>query len=300
MPLFCHDWYLDAVCGGEKHWQLALVRKNEAIVGAWPYFVKQKLGWRYVAMPPLARMMGPYIIPEYRHLRYDAALYGALLDQLPRDLSAFEQDFPYTVTNWLPFYWRGFRQTTRYSYEIPLHDLEAARQSMTAEYRNRKIPKAAARLSVTHEGDRVDFLRVHNGSFRRQGLEAPISEAFFTRLDNVLAAHEARQYFFARDRTSGTIHAVAYLAWDKTTAWYLLAGDDPALRQSGASILLIWEAMRYAAETLRLPLFDFAGSMVQPIEHVRRQFGAQQRPYFRIERTWSPWWGLAQRLWRKL
>jgi hypothetical protein len=77
-----------------------------------------------------------------------------------------------------------------------------------------------------------------------------------------------------------------------------MAGDDPALRHSGAGILLAWEAIRYTHEVLKLPIFDFAGSMILPIERVRRQFGALQKPYFRVQKEWSPLWKMGKILFR--
>ncbi|MBK6933054.1 MAG: GNAT family N-acetyltransferase [Saprospirales bacterium] len=296
LPVFLQDWYLDAVCAGGQ-WSAALVRKGPAVVGVLPYFLKQKLHWRYVAMPPLCKMMGPYLLPDYRTPRREVPLLNALLDQLP-PLAAFEQDFNYTAANWLPFYWRGFRQTTRYSYVLPLNDLKTLRDNLAPDYRNNKLPKAAARVKVHTGNDLELFYRVHNRSFERQGLPAPIPFEFLQRLDAALARRHAREIFWATDHKTGAVHAVAYLIWDKRTAYYLLAGDEPALRQSGAGILLAWEAIRYAKETLNCSNFDFAGSMIKSIERVRRQFGAEQRTYLRVQKEWSVLWKWGKRIWR--
>ena len=296
LPLFMHDWYLDAVCAGGD-WDAAIVRKGDEVVGVLPYFLKQKLLWRYVAMPPLAKMMGPFLLPEYRAPRREIPLLNELIDQLPR-LAAFEQDFNYTASDWLPFYWRGFRQTTRYSYVLQLTKMEKLRENLAPDYRNNKLPKAAKRVKVHTGNDLELFYRVHNGSYQRQGLEAPVSFEFLNRLDQALAVHRAREIFWATDLKTGAVHSVAYLAWDKQSAYYLMAGDNPALRASGAGILLAWEAIRYARETLELPVFDFSGSMIRSIERVRRQFGAIQKPYFRVHGEWSALWKLGKMLWR--
>lgn len=296
LPLFMQDWYLDAVCA-DGAWDTAAVRKGNRVVGVLPYFIKKKGPWRYVAMPRLAKMMGPYLLPEYRTPRREMPLLEELIDQLPR-LAAFEQDFNYTATNWLPFYWRGFRQTTRYSYVLPLAKVDKLRENLAPDYRNNKLPKAAGRVKVHTGNDLELFYRVHNRSYQRQGLEAPLSFDFLKHLDKVLTDRRAREIFWATDLKTGAVHSVAYLAWDKHSAYYLMAGDDPALRSSGAGILLAWEAIRYAKETLELSTFDFAGSMIRPIERVRRQFGAVQRPYFRVQREWSVVWKVGKAVWR--
>lgn len=296
IPLFMQDWYLDAVCG-EGHWDVVFVRKGDRVVGVLPFFLKQKLWWRYVAMPPLCRMMGPYLLPEYRTPRKEMPLLQELVAHLPR-LAAFEQDFNYTATNWLPFHWLGYTQTTRYSYSLPLSDLKTLRNNLAPDYRNNKLPKAAAKLRV-HTGDDLElFFQIHNRSYLRQGLRAPVPLDLLRRLDCALAERKSREIFWAVDPKTGAVHSVAYLAWDRHSAYYLLAGDDPSLRSSGAGILLAWEAIRYSRETLGLKTFDFAGSMIKPIERVRRQFGAEPRPYSRVKKEWSWVWKVGKALWR--
>jgi hypothetical protein len=38
--------------------------------------------------------------------------------------------------------------------------------------------------------------------------------------------------------------------------------------------------------------------MVRSIERVRRKFGAEQQPYFRLQKEWSPLWRWGKKLWR--
>ena len=86
---------------------------------------------------------------------------------------------------------------------------------------------------------------------------------------------QRRQMFFAVDEDD-RIHSVVYLIWDNRAAYYLIAGDDPNLRSSGASIFLVWEAIKYTKGKLGLNCFDFMGSMFPAIEKVRRNFGAEK------------------------
>ncbi|MCS6929405.1 MAG: GNAT family N-acetyltransferase [Saprospiraceae bacterium] len=296
MPVFLKPFYLDAVCGPE-HWSAALAYRGSQVVGGLPFFLKRKLCWLYVAMPLLCRFMGPYVLPEFRSVRREIPLLRALLCDLP-PLAAFEQDFHYMAANWLPFYWAGFRQTTRYSYTATLTDLASLQANLAPDYRNSKLPKAAMRVEVHRGGDLRLFYDVHNRSYARQGLQAPFPFSLLARLDQALAAQHCREVFWAIDRHTGAPHAVAYVVWDEHSAYYLLAGEDPTLRNSGAGILLAWEAMRFALEELRVATFDFLGSMLPAIERVRRQLGAEPRPYFRIQKEWSLLWRIGKRLLR--
>ncbi len=288
LPLFLQPWYLDEVCINGI-WDAALVQKNGRVVAALPYFLKQKMGWRYVTMPPFCKQMGPFLAPEFRQTDWEIKLYEALIQELPVGLAAFEQNFHYSVHNWIPFYWQGFRQTTLYSYVIPLErSAEELFQQISKNYRQ-KIRAAAQTLQVLHNLPLQELHRLIGLSFSRQGLDSPLSLSFLEKLYSVLQARQCAQLFFATD-ASGAVHSASMLVWDKQSAYYLMSGDDPALRQSGAAVLLKWKAILYAKNELKLPLFDFEGSMIRGVEQGRRDFGAQQKPYFRIAKEWSMIW----------
>lgn len=291
------DWYLDAVCEGGE-WEAVVLEKGGRVMAVLPCFLKKKWFRSYVAMPPLARLMGPYIHPEWRNLRKEPGLVTELIERLPKGLAAYEQDFSYTVSNWLPFYWKGFRQTTRYSYILKVNDIEKVWKQISTDYRNRKIPRAQELVDVETGGDLATFIHIQNASFKRQGLSAPVSPDLLGRLDAALAQRGQREIFVARDRQTGAPHSVGYLVWDRRSAYLLMAGDDPELRVSGAGILLLWEMIRYTHEVLQLPVFDFLGSMIQPVERVRRQYGAVQQPYFRVQKEWSMLFRLGKWLFR--
>jgi hypothetical protein len=289
-------WYLDAICD-EGTWEAVVLQENGRIIGVWPYFLKKWGPWKYVAMPRLARFMGPFLLPEYRNPRDETRRIALMLESLPM-MAGFEQDFNYSATNWMPLYWAGFRQTTRYSYVLDITDLNRVWGRIKPGYRNQKIPRAMKSVRIETESHITAFYEVHNRTFSRQNMPPPYPLSFLTRLDAVFTAHKCRKIMLAVDRVTGEIHSGAYLIWDDHAAYLLLSGHDPALRSSGAGILLIWEAIRYSAEVLHLPEFDFTGSMIRPVELVRREFGAEQRPYFRVTKAWAPMWGIAKYLLR--
>ncbi len=293
LPIFFQDWYLDAVCQ-DGDWEVAMVEKSGKIVGVLPYYFKQKGPFKYITMPPLTKMMGPYLLPDYRTDSHFLKISTALIEQLP-SVAAYEQLLDYSIDNWLPFYWKGYQQTTRYSYILDLSDMERVFENFSADYKNNKIKKAKELITIVHDRPLEALYQVNKMSFDRQQVAIPYDLDFLKRLDKALVEQEARTLFFAIDK-SEQIHAVAYLIWDKNRAYYLLAGDDTNLRKSGAGILLAWRAIQYTNEVLGLPIFDFQGSMIPSIERVRRQFGALRQPYFFINKSNSRWFDRLGRL----
>jgi len=286
IPIFFKDWWLDAVCGPEN-WDVTIVKNGEQIIATLPYFMTRKFLCNLIRMPPLTQTMGIWLkYPDNQkysnRLGFEKEVMNKLINNMPR-FDYFQQNFHYTVTNWLPFYWKGFKQTTRYTYIIKdLSDLDAVFDSFKSNIRG-KIRKASKIVKIIVNGTLEDFYQINKKTFERQKLAIPYSLEFVQRMDEALRKHNAREIFFAVD-TGGSYHSALYLIWDEQSSYVHLVGEDYNLRSSGAGILLIWEAIKFTKEKLSLNRFDFEGSMIEPIEETRRSFGARQVPYFTISK----------------
>ncbi|SVD38205.1 uncharacterized protein METZ01_LOCUS391059, partial [marine metagenome] len=120
IPIFSQAWWLDAVCG--TNWDVVLVENHGDIIASMPYHMKKKTGFNIITMPKLTQNMGPYIKyldnQKYeKRLAFEKKVMFQLIDSLPK-FDKFSQNFNYNITNWQPFYWKGFQQTTRYTYVI--------------------------------------------------------------------------------------------------------------------------------------------------------------------------------------
>lgn len=293
-------WWLDAVAPGA--WDEVTVEKGGQCFARMPYVLGKKRGHTLLTMPPLTQALGPWLRPysgKYAgRLSEEKKLMTALIDQLP-PFGRFVQRFHHSITNWLPFYWKGFQQTTRYTYVIEdLTDLEAVWEETRQNIRT-DVRKAKKQVEVRTDLDVHAFLDLNDKTFKRQGLNPPYSRELVERLDQACRDHQCRRIFFAEDG-QGQRHAAIYLVWDEQAAYYLMGGADPALNQSGATGFLIWEAIKYAATVTGS--FDFEGSMMEPVERFVRAFGARQKPYFEVTRTNALSLKIAQDIsgWRKL
>jgi hypothetical protein len=285
MPIFSKGWWLDAVCG-EDNWDVVLVEKGGHIVASMPYYNKKKAFFNLITMPKLTQTMGPYIkYPENQKysakLSCEKKIIKELISQLP-GYDYFSQNFHYYFTNWLPFYWQGFEQTTRYTYVLDkLSDLDILWKNMKENIRT-DIRKAKELVRIDSDTNINDFFSLHKKTFARQNMAVPYTQDFVKQLDEICHKNSCRKIFIARDG-HGNEHAAVYIIWDNQSAYYLMGGGDHKLRNSGATSLLMWEAIKFAATVTKR--FDFEGSMIQPIEKFFSAFGANQTPYLHIQKT---------------
>jgi hypothetical protein len=281
--IFACRWWLEAVVPG--NFDILQVAHNNQIQAAWPIVYLKRNSARHVCMPPLTQKLGilfaPVAINRPGLLSLNQKRAAELIDRLG-NIDTFQQNFHEGFTDWLPFYWRGYSQTTRYTYVLEdISNQGELWNGMRPHYR--RVIRKAARLGIRVKEDLElpEFLDLNRKTFARQGKPPPVTDDIISRVDDACRINAGRKIFAGVD-AQGRVHAAIYIAWMGNTAYYLLGGSEPELRQSGAQVLALWEAIRFAGSVaLR---FDFEGSMLPQIERVFRGFGATQIPYFSISK----------------
>ena len=286
IPLFSQAWWLDAVAGCEG-WGVSLVEKGGKVVASMPFARRKRFGRLILDQPPLTQTLGPWVREVDAKLSSRLSRQKHLMQQLIEFLPPYDRfcsNWHFSQTNWLPFYWAGFSQTTRYTYRLPeLSNHDKLWGGLRENIRG-DIRKAEGRFELqfrTNPGI-DDFLSLSDKTFARQGKKFPYSNDLILRLDKACADKDARRIFIVED-SKGRAHAAVYVVWDRNSAYYLMGGGDPDLRNSGAASLCVWEAIKFASTVTKS--FDFEGSMHEPIERFFRAFGAEQRPYFEVSHT---------------
>lgn len=263
------------------------MEKGDTVAATMPYVVRRRLGLTILGQPALTQTLGPWLRetgakPSARLARHKDVLQ-ALIAALP-SFSRYAQHWHWSMSNWLPFYWAGFEQTTRYTYILQdLSDEDALWMGLQENIR-REIRKATNRFDLCIREDESidDFIALNRLTFARQGMTLPYTDEFVRCLDHACADRRARKILIAEDK-EGRRHAGVYIVWDENSAYYLMGGGDPELRNSGATSLCMWEAIKFARTVTRR--FDFEGSMLEPVEKFFRAFGAEQTPYFAVSKT---------------
>jgi len=297
MPIFLEAWWLDAVAG--ETWDVALVEKGGHVFSAMPYTLQtRKPGLLYLGQPTLTQHLGPWLKDQpgkyAKKLSREKDLMQALITQLPV-YASFKQNWSYRVQNWLPFFWKGFSQTTGYTYVIPdLSDLDEVFSQFQDKVRT-DIRKAEGRngLIVSDTDPLEVFLQLNKKVFERQSMEQANSDAFVSKLVSAAQKHNRVKWFVASDN-EGRPHAGVMVVWDEHSAYYIMGGGDPELRNSGATSLCMWEAIKFSSTVTKC--FDFEGSMIEPVERFFRGFGAKQMPYFSVSHTPSRFLRIAKAL----
>ena len=279
--IFCRSWWLEAVC--PNGFEIVVLRRNGKIVAGMPLARYRKYGYETIEMPRLTQTLGvlhaaPTSQKYERRLSAEMGLTRRLVDAIPQ-VSFFNVNFHHTFTNWLPFCWAGYKQTTRYTYVI--EDLTHIDKVVSefAHSKRKNIRRAEKLIEVHEDLAPDDFYTNHRITLQMQGETISYSRELFGRIYEASYNNGSGKTWYALD-SSGNMHAAIFVVFDPSSAYYLISSIDPNFRNSGASSLLVKRAIEFCSERTRC--FDFEGSMIQGVEESFRRFGAHQKPYFTI------------------
>lgn len=290
VPVFSQPWWLDAVCG-EEHWDVYIVEKGGSYVAAMPYYFEERNGYKIITKAKNTQNNG--IIIRYPNeqkyvtkLDYEEVIINEIIDYIETlGVDKYEQQYHYEFTNWLPFFWRGYEEITRYTYVIEnTFDMKKVEENYTSNVR-KNLRKAKRQVHLRENGISIEkFYEINRMSFERQGKRIPYSLDFVRSIYDAGNKRDAVKILAAEDNTCN-IHSVAFLVWDEEAVYYLLNGTNPEFKSSQANCFLIHESIKIASDMGKR--FDFEGSVIKSIERAFREYGGVRKPYFRIYKTFN-------------
>lgn len=284
IPLYSRDWWLDVVCA--KKWDVIIIEEKEEIKATLPYYMPAP---GIITMPFYTQTMGIWCAPSLMGMKPNSyqskiqTLSAQLIESLPT-LSFFLQNFSYSYTDWLPFYWEGFKQTTRYTYILDnITDKEILWSAMSSNTK-RNIIRAKEKFNLIIKKDIPveEFIQVQEQTYKRQNISYQGSRIILERLIEETRSRGDGATWGAYGE-NGELHAAIFVVWQKSSAYYIAGGGNPDLRNSGAHALLMWEAIQYCSQFTGR--FDFEGSMIPGVERFFREFGGKQTPFFTISKS---------------
>ena len=291
VPVFMMPWWMDAVCAG-KEWDVLLAEDEKGnILGAMPYLLRKRAWFKYIIMPQQTQIGGIWVTAETTADKWRTA---EVCRQLKEQLDAL--GVAYYYQQYMPgslcvdaMRGLGFKTRERVTYRVEdLSDLDALIDSFSKN-KKRQLQKALS-LHAERTMDVEEFYRFHCHCMAERKRKISYTREFLLVLER--KARRLKQCeILSICNADGRPYAAAFLIWDKNYLYYLIPTFDPVFRESGASALLVLEAMKIARE--KHVRFDFEGSMDKGVAKHYKQFGSTPFTYFSVEHYYKPIFRLA-------
>ena len=284
---------METVCRG-KQWDVALAySKDGSVIGALPYLLGSKFGLRYIVQPQLTQYNGPwYHYPERLNMRKKLQFQYDVDKQLISHLKGlrlafFSQSFAPEATNWLPYHWDGYRQSTRYSYRYEdLSDTAKLLDGMSPKDRRGKIVSLMPNLNVVTTVTPDRFAAMVDDYWEGQGKKCLLQRDFVQSVCESALQHGHGLIVGLEDKETGLMKGAAFAIYDSRCAYSLMSAFDRNYGTAGISECLFWALIQTLSS--RTKAFDFEGSMDREIEYYYRSFGATPIAYHHIWKINNP------------
>ncbi len=284
IPLFYQHTYYQALF--DNNWDIALDIRDEKIVGCLPYIIRSKFGFKKINPELFLPYQGVWINypPNQKYatkIGFEKEVCENLLKQLP-NVAHYHQMFHPNFTNWMAFYWKGFEQTTRYTYIINHNpNIDAIFDAFKSNLKW-EIRKAEKNINVSSSENIEQLYELKKQDYLIKNIPLNVPFEKLNKLYQHCKKNNCGELLTATDENKN-IHAMMLLVWDKHTAYYLFSATNHQFKNSGAMSLLIWEAIKKMNALGKH--FNFEGSMIKSVEKHFRAFGGIQTPYFNIKKT---------------
>ena len=291
LPLFMQDWWLDAVCAG-KQWDVLLnFAPDGTIQAALPYLLRKRAWMTYIVMPQQTQIGGIWLA---QNVLSDNDRVATICQDFTQQLASlglsyYYQHFPINSPAVQHMQALGFKTKERVTYRI--EDLSNLDQVINAFSKNKKrqLQKALSLHADTNMSVE-DFYRFHTQCLQEQGKQISYSREFLLVLERKTSRLQQSQ-ILSICNADNEVLAAAFLVWDKHSMYYLIPCYAPAYKDSGASALLVLEAIKLARQ--KGVSFDFEGSMIRGVANHYKQFGSTRTIYYSVEKYYKWYFWLA-------
>lgn len=285
IPLFQQYWWMETVCHG-KTWDVLLARDDKGLIqGAMPYHYGKKFGLTFILQPQLTPWCGPWLHPSLEPTERQQVLESLARTLSTRRAALCMQCFSPEITDWQPFYWQGFQQTTRYTHRFPSLANPDALYAKASRIRRRYDKEVAAACVVDEHLSLDEFVPFHIGYYKRRGEHDLIPEPLLRTVVSTACRRNQGLLWGLRRRHDGTLMAAWFVAYDSRCAWSLLLAIGKEAPK-GAMSYLMWQVLRQLSTCTES--FDFEGGMEANLAFFYRSFGTEQTPYHCIYRSRWP------------
>ena len=282
LPIFYQPFWLDLI--SNPGWEIRFILEKGKLIAAMPLVFNSKNSRRFL-MPKITPYLGPYIdhklLPSKTSTRNSKI--HKLLDEFAKSIPHFdyyEQNWHPKSNIWLPFYWKGFKQTTKYTYVLNISNLEKVWDNIKSNIRT-DISKGKKLLRIEPSKNPSDIIEMMEKTFLRNGTTFPYPKLFLSKVINACIDNKKGAIYKCTDKENN-IHSSAFVIWDKNCVYYLLGGSDSRFRKSGSMSFLLWNIISIFSKDFNY--FDFEGSMIKNIEKFFRAFGGEPTEYFQVSK----------------
>jgi Acetyltransferase (GNAT) domain len=282
IPLLMQPEWLNAVCGKEMTWDVALARNSEGVIEAVLVFcLKKKYGITQITMPYFTQFTSFWFNEKLaQNIDNQSVVIDFLLKKIPR-VTRILLRFHYSIKQDFTFKKNDFQVKSLNTQVIEnLMSVAEIHQKLSRDVQ-RNIKKAEQHFNVIVKNNFDVLYTLANNVFDRQSTKNPIPLSIWQSVHDLVHEKKWGKVYYALDDRNEA-HAAVMVVWDAQTLYILASGSTDFGRKYGGMTQLIWQAISDSVG--RFERVNFLGSSIPAIQAFNLRFNAENKTYFSIQK----------------
>lgn len=261
IPLFLQPFWLDAVANS---WDVLLGEDKGSVMAVLPYCTKGKLFTKRIYLPDLSFYQSIFFLKKITHAQQNK-IAKELFTSLPKTIKSYFKFLPEYIN--IDLDELGYTSEDYTTYVISHNE-----QHKVSDHHQRHIQKGIKKKYMIRESNNLHAsFQLLTSTFKRQGLQAKISEKEFTKAVKACANNNAGKVFDCLDPDRNLLASI-FIVNDANMTYYLMGGYNADFKNSGAMTFLLDHVIRIAIDDKQD--FNFCGSSRKTIASYFKGFGA--------------------------
>ena len=270
---------------------LAVYKNDELMGGVGIYFNKTRYGDK-VHIPPLLYYNG-LVIKEFP-TKYPSVLtykqldiVNAIIDELEGgNYASVDLSSRYSFQDLRAFAWRGWKIWPRYTYVVPISDLNQQWNYVEQNVRRLINRCESENMSIVIDDDIETFIQLYQGTYQRKGLTSYINRDRFLKVYQTLKKHDACQIYYVSLPNGQRIATQVVLMTEHPVTHTWMAGSDPEFLKTGASAFLRWKVFE-DLNRRGYAFNDLTDATIASVAKFKSQFGGNLEQSFVVYKVMS-------------
>jgi len=273
-----------------RPFRIFTVFENDALIGGVLFWPKQIIGLKVLTLMPATTYQGVLVLPPKSKrvsglIARQQDVVGLLAERLKSEYDFIEMNLTPGISDVRPYLWAGFRAEPVYTYSFPIRPMDEMEFQFNRTLRQNLRTAKKEGLYTESSTQIQPLLEYVEHSYRTHGKRPPLNEAqleaFFT---SVTESGSGSIYYLKKEEK---ILAGFLALHDSKTIYALFMGIDPAERSQNYNKYIYASIME--REEFLGKRFDFLGANEAELETLKRSFGGELQPFFRVSFYKNKW-----------
>ena len=286
--IYCKTEFIECI---DVNCTYFLVMKGEEIVGA-AYMIEDENG-RPLKNLPFVQYRNFILfgvntnVMEHKRISEQFKISELLIKEIVDTYGEYNPVLSPNFSDIRPFSWYNYHNpsngtfTTANRYTSILSKVSREEYILQLRGSRRQELKKAIDVEIVEYDDIQVLNEMHENTFKRQNLErSELDEKFLVSIGKAALDNDFGKLLVAK--IEGKPVSAVLILFDKNSAYYQFGATDSDFRNTGASTKLLFEAVLYAFEKLKVNKFDFVGVNSPNRGDFKLSFNGELRPYFEL------------------